>query len=373
VSCREKVPTENTPGKSEKKVKAGFIYDGPVRDWGWTHAHEVARKKVMKKFPWFESISVENIPAGDAERFIDRLLLEEKCDVIFTTSLSYMDATINAAKKYPNKIFMNCGGYKSAQNVGTYSVDIYQMFYLNGLMGGALTKSNKLGYVAACSAAEVVRQINAFALGVREVNPEAKIFVKWLHSWYDPANARKAAESLIVEGCDVLAFTEDSTSTVEVAEEATARGRPVYTFSHYSPMQKFGPNSVVSGQLVDWAVMYEYILSRIYKDTWTNEDLWWTAKEQAAILGSNFEHPINPKFVEELKKITVSIAEGKTNVYDLVMTRLEQMKKGSFEPFTGPLTDQAGTVRVPSGKVAVRELRRTMNWFIDNVVGSVPE
>ena len=221
ISCKteetEVIPTE------EKKIKAGFIYVGPIGDFGWSHAHEQGRKYVAEKFPWLETTYVEAVAEADCPRIIDRLINEEKCDIVFTTSFGYMDATVEAAKKYPDKLFMHCSGYKLDKNLGTYFIDFYELYYLNGLMAGALTKSNKIGYVGAQPTPEVVRHINAFALGIKESNPNAKVYVTWINSWYDPAKAKEAAESLIAQGVDTLAFTEDSTATVEVGQDYTKR------------------------------------------------------------------------------------------------------------------------------------------------------
>jgi len=364
----------------EKKLKAAWIYVGPIGDYGWTHAHDVGRRYAEEKFPWLETVYAEAVPEADAARFIDRFIVEEGADVVFTTSFGFMDATIEAGKKYPDKILFHCSGYKRAPNVGTYFAEFHQLYYLNGLMAGALTKTNKVGYVAAHPIPEVVRHINAFALGVKEVNPEATVHVRWLFSWYDPAKAREAAESLIAEGCDALAFTEDSPTVIEVGQEYVEKGQPIYTFSHYSPMQKFGPDSVVSGQLVHWGVIYEDILAKIYAGAYTNTNLenvdyWWMLKEGACELGGDFGVPINPKFEPALKeKKVVDPVFGEISVYDLVMKRLEQMSEETvlFDPFTGPIKDQAGTVRIEAGRRGSHDELWLIDWFVDNVVGEIP-
>lgn len=353
------------------KLKAGFIYVGPVGDYGWSNAHEAARLAVMKKFPWLESVFVESVSEADAPRIIDRLVDEEKCDVVFTTSFGYMDATVAAGAKHPRTKFMHCAGFKRGPNVGTYFAELYQMYYLNGLMAGALTKSHKIGYVAAHPIPEVVRHIDAFALGIAETDPKAKVYVKWLYSWYDPAKAKQAAEALVAEGCDALAFTEDSPAVIQVAEDSTAKGKPVYAFSHYSPMQKFGPKSVVSGQLVDWGVMYEAILKALHDGTWDNRDWFWMAREKAVLLGAEPGTPVNPAFVEPLQK---ALYEGKLSVYDLVMKRLEQFRAPAptFDPFIGPIKDQKGTLRVKAGERASLASLLAVDWFVPNVKGEIP-
>lgn len=359
-----------------KTLKAGFIYVGPIGDYGWSNAHDLGRKYVESKFPWLKTVYIESVPEGDVERYIDRLVNEEKCDIIFTTSFGFMDGTVAAAKKYPDKIFMHCSGYKRDNNLGTYFAELYQSYYLNGLMAGALSKSGKVGYVGAHPIPEVIRHINAFALGVKESNPNAKVYVRWLFSWYDPAKAKEAAESLISEGVDALAFTEDSTAIVDVGQEHTKNGKQIYVFSHYSPMEKFGEDTVVSGQLVDWGIMYEEILRRIYTGTWDNRDYWWLMKEGACLLGGEYGKPINPKFIDELKaKIIVDPIFGKISIYDLVMKRVEQMKEATvlFDPFTGPIKDNKGILKIPSGVRASYDVLWNIDWFVSNIVGNIPK
>lgn len=362
-----------------KKVKAAFIYVGPTQDFGWSYAHEVARQIVDKKFDWLETTYVEKVAEADVANYIDQFVAQGY-NVIFTTSFGYMDPTLEKAKQYPNVIFFHCSGFKRWKNMGTYFAEFYQLYYLNGLMAGALTKTFKVGYVAAYPIPEVIRHINAFALGVKEVNPNAKVYVKWLYEWYDPVKARQAAEALINEGCDVLAFTEDSPTVIQVGEQYTSEGHQIYTFSHYSPMLAYGPHTVVSGQLVHWEVIYEDILSKIYAGAYNstnlvNVDYWWMLKERAVELGCDYGVPINPEFEDDLKaKIIYHPEFGSISVYDLVFKRLQQMSEPTvvFDPFTGPIRDQNGNLRIPSGARATHDMLWEMDWFVDNVATPIP-
>ncbi|MCS7112819.1 MAG: BMP family ABC transporter substrate-binding protein [Candidatus Bathyarchaeota archaeon] len=365
----------------KKPLKVGFIYVGPILDYGWTRAHDDARRYLEQIFPWIETIPVERVLEADCPRVIDRLITEEKCDVVFTTSFGFMDATYEAGEKYPDKIFFHCSGYRRRANVGTYFAEFYQLYYLNGLIAGALTKTNKIGYVAAYPIPEVVRHINAFALGVKEVNPDARVDVRWLFAWYDPSKAREAAEALIAWGADVLAFTEDSPTVVEVCEEyTTKRGKPVYSFAHYSPMLRFGENSCVSGQLVRWEVIYADILSKIRSGYYTsknleNVDYWWMLREGAVELGADYGVPINPKFIPILKGKYMDHPEfGRISIYDLVMKRLEQMSEDTviFDPFTGPIYDNKGSLKVKPGRRMTHDELWTIDWFVDNIIAEVP-
>ncbi|MBE0526394.1 MAG: BMP family ABC transporter substrate-binding protein, partial [Candidatus Thorarchaeota archaeon] len=259
-------------------------------------------------------------------------------------------------------------------NMGTYFADFYQLYYLNGLMAGALTSTGKIGYVAAFPVPELIRHINAFELGAQEVNATTTCEVRWLLTdWYDPVAARTAAESLIAAGCDVLAFTEDSPTVLQVAEENPG----VLAFSHYSPMQNFANESCISGQLADWGVMYEDILQKVYLGQYNNTnladvDMLWLLKEGGIQLGGLFTEAINTEFIDDLEAINVTDSIlGELSVYDLVMTRIDQMKDINvrFEPFTGPIYDQADVLKIGAGTRATTAELLTITWFVKGVIG----
>jgi len=300
--------------------------------------------------------------------------------VIFTTSFGFMADTLQAAKNNPEVISFHCSGYKRWKNMGTYFAEFYQLYYLNGLMAGALTKSNKVGYIVAHLIPEVVRHINAFALGVRTVNPNATVYVRVINAWYDPGKAREAAEALIDEGVDALAFTEDSATVIQVAQEHfnQSNGQEmIYVFAHYSPMYKYGPNVTVSGQLVHWEVIYEDILARIYAGAYNttnleNVDFWWMLKEGAVELGADFGMPINPQFVDDLKSVYYDDPIlGNITVYDLVMIRLAQMQEETvlFDPFTGPIYAANGTLVLEPGERASHDFLWSINFYVEGVEG----
>lgn len=363
-----------TAGLAQAKLKVGFIYVGPIGDYGWTNAHDQARKIVEKNLP-IETLYVESVPEAQAEPFIEKLI-QQGAKVVFTTSFGFMDGTLAVAKRYPNIIFGHASGFKRNPNMLTYMADFYQVYYLNGLLAGALTKSGKIAYVGAFPIPEVKRHLGAFALGVRAVNPKATVNVRWLFSWFDPAKAKEATEALIAEGADVFAFTEDSPTVVQVAGK---KGLPA--FGHYSPMQRFAPQTVVSGQLVHWETIYNDVLSKILSGKYTannlqNVDYWWLLAEKAVEVGGQFGTPINPIYTTKLQAAQVRTKEfGQISVYDLFNRRLGQMtrKPIAFDPFTGPIRDRKGRLVVPAGKtMSVLELN-TMEWAAPGVVGPWPK
>jgi simple sugar transport system substrate-binding protein len=362
-----------TAGMAQQKLKAGFIYVGPIGDYGWTHAHDQARQIAAKTFPWLETIYVESVPEGEVETFIDQMV-RQGARVIFTTSFGYMDGTLKAAARYPEVIFAHASGFKRAANVATYMADFYQLYYLNGLMAGALTKSGKVGYVGAFPIPEVKRHISAFARGVREVNPKAEVHVRWIFNWFNPAAAKEATEALMADGADVFGFTEDTPTVIQVAAK-----RGLTSFGHYSPMHDFAPEHVVSGQLVHWDKIYNDFFAKIHAGTYTSKNLqavdyWWLLAEGAVELGAKPDLPMNPAYADKLKAVTVKEASGDISVYDLVHKRLKQMsqKPPAFDPFQGPITDRKGAQRVAVGKTMSLQELISMEWAAQGVVGPWP-
>lgn len=363
---------EYVPGEP---LKAGFIYVGPIGDLGWTYAHDEARGICEETFPWLTTVYVESVHEGDEGLYIDKLILEEGCDVVFTTSFGFMDGTLAAAQRYPDKIFAHCSGFKRAPNMMSYMADFYQVYYLNGLIAGTLSKSNKVAYVGAFPIPELKRHMSAFTVGVREANPEAEVHVRWIYEWYNPAAAKEATEALIAEGCDVFAFTEDSPTVVQVAAESD-----LLSFAHYSPMYKFAPDFCVSGQLVHWEAIYLDFLAKVYAGVYNAHNLadldyWWLLQENAVEMGAKPGMLINPVYEDQLKEVYIDDpALGKISVYDLVYKRLEQMSDPSmvFDPFNGPIYDRKGNLRVPEGlRMSMFELT-TMEWAVDGIVGPWP-
>jgi len=334
--------------QSEDTVKVGFIYVGPVGDGGYTYAHDQGRQYLENEMSNVETTYIENVPetAADAERELTNLA-ESGHKVIFATSFGYMESVIKVAEKYPDVTFMHCSGYMTADNAGTYFGRMYQPRYLSGIAAGKMTTSNKIGYVAAYSIPEVVRGINAFTLGVRSVNPDATVKVVWTHTWYDPVTEKQAAESLLAEGCDVIAQHQDTPAPMQAAEE-----KGVYGVGYNTDMSKAAPNAVLTTPIWNWGPYYVKTVKAVLDGTWTNEQYWGPMADDVVNLA-----PFGAMVPEEVKQ--------------LVEAEKQKIISGEKDVFAGPIKDQSGAVKVPEGSAMTDAEMLSFDWFVEGVEGTI--
>jgi basic membrane protein A len=181
---------EEVPAKAKvKALKVGFVYVSPIGDAGWSYAHDQGRR-FIDSMDGITTSFVEAVPEGpDSERVMLNMA-RKNYDLVFATSYGYMDPMLKVAKQFPKAVFMHCSGFKKAENMGNYFGRMYQARYLSGMVAGAMTKTKTLGYVAAFPIPEVIRGINAFALGAQAVNPDVEVRVVWTKTWYDPATEK---------------------------------------------------------------------------------------------------------------------------------------------------------------------------------------
>ncbi|MCF6177962.1 MAG: BMP family ABC transporter substrate-binding protein [Geopsychrobacter sp.] len=340
-----------TPAKAavEKQIKAGFIYVGPVGDAGWTWAHDQGRIAMEKADYVLPSTFIESVPEGAEATRVITGLVKKGHNLIFTTSFGFMDATLDVAAKYKDVVFMHCSGYKTADNVGTYFGRMYEPRYLSGLIAGKMTKTDIIGYVAAFPIPEVIRGINAFTLGVRSVNPKAKVKVVWTQTWFDPGVERDAADSLLDVGADILTMHQDAPATLQAAE---ARG--AYVIGYNSDTRKFAPNAFLTAPVWNWASVYTKTAEEVKNGTWKSQQIWWGMKQDLVRLA-----PLSDKVPAEVKAL---VAEKQQAIID-----------GTLIPFAGPLKDQTGREIIGAGAALNDGALLGMNWFVEGVQGTIPK
>nr|MBA3530976.1 BMP family ABC transporter substrate-binding protein [Ardenticatenales bacterium] len=233
-------------------LKVVFVYIDPLGDRGWTWAHDQGRLAIEEAFgEQVETSYVEHLPQeGDPTEAI-RALAEQGYDVIFTTSFDFIEPTEQVAQEFPKSWFISISGDETAPNLSTVFGRMENARYLSGLVAGAATQSNTIGYVAAYNIPEVVRGLNAFTLGVRVVNPQAQVHVRYTGTWFGAEQELAAAHTLLAQGADVLAQHQDSTVIQQAAQEAG-----VLSIGYHSDMRRFVGDSVLTSAVWDWRAKY---------------------------------------------------------------------------------------------------------------------
>ena len=331
------------------KLKVGFVYVGPIGDMGWSYQHDQGRLAVEKKFgDKVETTYVENVPEGtDAERVIEKLA-RSGTDLIFTTSFGFMNPTEKVAKKYPKVKFEHATGYKRAKNVSTYAARFYEGRYVIGQIAAKMSKTKTVGYIGSFPIPEVVRGINAFILGAQSIDPEFKVKIVWVNSWFDPGKEADAAKALIDQGADVIAQHTDSAAPLQVAAE-----RGVFAFGQASDMIKFAPKNQLTAIVDNWSDYYISRVQAVLDGTWKSEDTWG---------GFNLEMVHMAPFTNMPDDVVKMATETEAAI-----------KAGELHPFKGPIFKQDGTEAVKEGEVLDDGTLLGMNWYVKGVDGKLPQ
>ena len=224
---------------AEEPLKVGFVYLGPIGDFGWTWAHEKGRKAMLAALgDKVTADYVENVPEDASATPVIKDLAAQGHKLIFTTTFGYMDQTMTVAADYPNTMFEHCTGYKHAKNVGTYNSRFHEGRALEGTIAGMMSKTGTIGYLGSFKVPEVVLGVNAFALAAQAVNPNIKVKLVLIDSWFDPSKEAAATETLTNLGCDVVAPHTDSPAVLQVLEK-----KKLYGFGNAADMSRFAPHA----------------------------------------------------------------------------------------------------------------------------------
>ena len=328
-------------------IKAAFVFVGPAKDVGWSHSHDLGRRHLEEKFGTnIKTEFVEFVPEGRSSRDVLQELAGRN-DIVFATSLGYMISTEGIARENPNVMFEHATGSRQAENLSNYATRAYQPRYLSGLIAGNMTKSGKVGYIAAHPIPEVIRGINAFTLGVREVNPTAEVEVQWTKSWCSPEKDIALAAKLIASGADVLTHHTDSSSVIEFAEK-----KDVFIIGYHSDMSEFAPNNHLASVVHNWGPYYEQRIQALLDNKWKAGNQWTGMAESTSKLVS-----INEKVPEEIRKLVADKQAG--------------LISGEVMVFSGPIKNTRGRIRVKEGDVLSDEKLLRISWYVEGVTGSL--
>jgi basic membrane protein A and related proteins len=335
--------------RADEPFKAGFVYVGPVADFGWSHQHDLGRQAAQKALgDKLKTTYVESVKEGpDSERVI-RELATAGNGIIFTTSFGFMNPTIKVAKQFPKVKFEHATGYKRADNVATYNIRFYEGRYVQGVIAGKMSKSGVVGYIGSVPIPEVVMGMNAFIRGMHTVNPQGKIKLVWINGWYDPGKESDAAKALIDQGADIIAQHTDSAAPLQVAEQRGVKG-----FGQASDMIKFAPKAQLTSSVDHWDEYYTQRIQAAMDGSWKTQDIWGGLKIGMLHMAPWTNMP------DDVAQAAQAAEDG--------------IKDGSIVIFKGPINDQSGKVKVADGAQLSDDDILGMNWLAEGIEGTLPQ
>jgi basic membrane protein A len=334
-------------------LKIGFVYVAPITDAGWVRQHENGRQAVQSVLgAQVKTSFVENVPEGpDAERVI-RDLAQQGHKLIFTPSFGYMEPTLKVARDFPDVKFESITGYKTTPNVAAANARYYEGRYLAGIAAGRLSKTGLAGYVAGFPIPEVLQGINAFALGMRSVNPGAQLKVIWLNAWFDPPRERDAAMTLFNQNVDVVAFHTGSNAVMAAAQE---RGK--MAVAYHSDMRQVAPDAQIIAVTHQWGEYYTRRARELLAGTWQSGNVWGGVKEGMVRVGD-----FGPK-------VPAAVQQE-------VLARQKDIASGKLQPFAAgkaPVVSNTGAVVIAAGSALTDAQILGMNFLVQGVQGSLPK
>lgn len=336
-----------------KQVVMGFIYVGPRDDFGYNQAHFEGKSAIAKQ-TWIKAVDQENVPETIAvQKAMEGMINLDGAQVVFPTSFGYFDPHIlKIAPKYPNVMFLHCGGLydaaKHPKNVGSYFGYIDEAVYVSGIVAGHTSKTGKLGYIAAIPIPQVLRNINNFTMAARSVNPKITVQVVFTGGWSNPVKEAESANSLIDQGVDVLTCHVDSPKVVV----ETAEKRGVYSCGYHADQSKLAPKGFLTGAEWNWSKVYLDYATMISKGT-KIPNLVRGGFKEGLVKSSPYGKAVNAAAKAQADKVRA------------------EFTKGEFVVYKGPIKDNTGKVVIPAGKsYSQTDLwLESMDWLVEGAIG----
>ena len=306
----------------KEKIKIAIIHPNEInRDSFFDNAHYMGTLEMQRNIGLEDSqiIRKTNVYDGDLalSEGVIRDCIAEGANIIIAASWGYMDPCEKLAAEFPQVIFFHTTGYKlNSHNFTNYSIRLYQARYLSGIVAGMKTQTGKIGYVAAMGSdnSEVTGGINAFAIGVHETNPDARIYVKVTHSWFDPMGETDAANDLIIFGCDIIA-AHSNTAMAQIAAQKAG----VWSIGFNGDMLEDAPDAVITSVVPHWGALYTRFLENVINGHFNTTPYIYGLAEGAVDITAINEKLSVPGMEAVVQEGRQRIISGRFNVFDGVL------------------------------------------------------
>ena len=328
---------------SDKKLKVAFIYEKTPVSSSWTYSHELGRLHVEETFPDdVKTVYYDNIDGGTIDDTIKKAI-DNGCNVIFTTSPTFSNASLKAAIATPKITILNCSLHDPHTSMRTYYSRMYEAKFIMGAIAGAMSEHDRIVYIADYPIYGTIANINAFALGAKMTNPRARIHLLW--SCLKDKNVREQIE----------AIKPDCVSDQDLSvPEAGTR--------YYGLYQLFDDGNIwnLAIPIYNWGDFYEQLIQAILDGTWKSDitknsqaiNYWWGLAENAIEIIYSQWLPDGTKRLIELLTHTIT--------------------SGDFNPFSGVIYSQDKTIRNKEHQTLSANDIITMDWLSDNIIGEIP-
>lgn len=342
----------SSAAQAQTPLTVGVIYSGSRRDYGFNQAHANAAAD-LRRVPGVKIVEEERVPETiAAQRSMEGMIRQDGAKLIIATSFGYFKPhVLEMAAKYPEVTFAHCGGVWTPgmpENIGTFYAYIFSAQYLSGIAAGHMTKTKKLGLVAAKPTPNLVRSINAFALGARSVDPSITVQVIFTGDWVLPVREAESTNALADQGCDVIACQVDSPKVVV----ETAEKRGVMSCGYHSSQADVAPKGFLTGAEWNWFVPYMSFVGGMRKGEKPLHYLRGGIGDNF-VKNTQFGSIVSPKARAAVEQARQELISGKRTI------------------FAGPLKDNKGTVVIPAG-TAQKENDRALdgiNYLVEGVLG----
>ena len=334
--------------EEQQKVRVAVIMPGLRNDHNWNETHFEALQKAEELLN-LEVAYYENVPTDSTAQTVMERAIKNGAKIVIATSVEYGEPALIVARNHPETKFFHATGLRTATNLSTFFGRMYQLRYLSGLVAGMMTKTNEIGYVAAFNISEVNRGINAFTLGVRKVNPDAKVYVSWSGSWTDESMATDATRSLLEKhDIDVMTTHLDALSPYEIADD-----RNVWIIGYNRDNSKRFPERFLTAPVWHWENFYIPKIREVIQEKFEGRSYWFGLESG----------------IMDLSDLTKNVRDTIRQVVEDEKIRLVQ---GKFDVFYGPIVDNHGEVRVGEGESMTDDaMLHRFNWYVEGVVDGI--
>ena len=335
---------------AQSKLKVGFVYLGPVGDFGWTYQHEVGRQAVVKALgDKVDTTYLENVNEGpDSERSIEQLARSGH-KLIFTTSFGYMDPTVKVARKYPNVFFEHNTGYKRAKNLATYSARFYEGRYIQGQIAAKMSKTGVLGYIGSfpIPGGDLRHQLDHSRRAVDQSEHQGQDHLGQFLVRPRQGGRRRQGAARPGRRRDHAAHRQPG------RHAGRRRQRGAHAFGQDSDMIKFGPKAQLTAIVNNWGPYYVERVQAVLDNKWTSGDVWGGLKSKMLVMAPYTNMP------DDVKKLAMETEAAITD--------------GKLHPFKCPVVDQDGkTIECKGGTHLDDGQILGMNFYVKGIDDKIP-